>query len=317
MLSKGDNAPVAVSLASVSSAPFRSNYALFDTLFRSNLTGQIDGRDISISTQRTGGGRITQWRMPDLQAATVSRFVTRPPVGWLRDGTLNVSVDDRWRLGTGTDIDMDWNVRMQGVRAEAREGAGLVEKTFALPITSYINSKSGNVDLRFKLVINEDKFENMSSLDAGFLWDVVLQSTAEAIGIGAGEDPEKDQARGRQGDQGVQRLYRQAKKTIRHQLAKVGAARFRDYRRPPTSSMMSQQVGGILIDAIGAGAFQLLLAIAAGEQANAERAGAARGQHVPDAVADDRGRFDRRRRAARRRPGTDRDRAWRTSPDRA
>jgi hypothetical protein len=190
MLSKGDNALVAVSLTSVSSAPFRSNYALFDTLFRSNLTGKIDGRDISISTQQSDGGRLTQWRMPDLQAATVSRFVTRPPVGWLRDGTLNVSVDDRWRLGIGADIDMDWNVQMQNVRAEAGEEAGLMEKTFALPVTGYINSKNGNVDLRFKLVINENKFENMSSLDASFLWDVFLQSMTKAIGIGTSDKPE-------------------------------------------------------------------------------------------------------------------------------
>jgi hypothetical protein len=190
MLSKGDNAPVAVSLTSVSSAPFRSNYALFDTLFRSNLTGKIDGRDISVSTQQSDGGRLTQWRMPDLQAATVSRFVTRPPIGWLRDGTLNVSVDDRWRLGIGADIDMDWNVRMQDVRAEAREEAGLMEKTFALPVTGYINSKNGNVDLRFKLVINENKFENMSSLDASFFWDVFLQSMTKAIGIDTSDKPE-------------------------------------------------------------------------------------------------------------------------------
>jgi hypothetical protein len=189
MLSKGDNAPVAVSLTSVSSAPFRSNYALFDTLFRSNLAGRIDGRDISISTQRIDGGRLTQWRMPDLQAASVSRFVTRPPLGWLREGTLDVRVDDRWQLGTSADIGMDWNIRMQGVRAEAREGAGVMEKTFALPVTSYINGKDGNVDLRFKLVMNEKQFENMSSLDARFLWDVFLQSMAKAIGISTGAEP--------------------------------------------------------------------------------------------------------------------------------
>ncbi len=85
---------------------------------------------------------------------------------------------------------MDWNVRMQDVRAEAGEEAGLMEKTFALPVTGYINSKNGNVDLRFKLVINENKFENMSSLDASFLWDVFLQSMTKAIGIGTSDKPE-------------------------------------------------------------------------------------------------------------------------------
>ena len=191
MLSKGDNVPVAVSLTSVSSAPFRSNYALFDILFRSNLAGQIDGHDISVSTQEIDSGRLTQWRMPDLPAASVSKFVTRPPLGWLREGTLNVSVDDRWRVGARANIDMDWNLQMQGVRAEPREDAGLMEKTIALPVTSYINGKNGNLDLRFKLVMNEHQFENMASLDARFLWDVFLQSAAKTIGTRTGDEPGK------------------------------------------------------------------------------------------------------------------------------
>ena len=47
-----------------------------------------------------------------------------------------------------------------------------------------------------------------------------------------------------------------------------------------------QEVGGVVVDAIGAGALQLLAAIAAGEQADAERPRPARGEHVPDAVTD-------------------------------
>jgi hypothetical protein len=71
---------------------------------------------------------------------------------------------------------MDWNIRMQGVRAEPRDTAGLVERTLALPIITYIKSKDGNADLRFRLVMNESQFENMSSLDASALWDILLQS---------------------------------------------------------------------------------------------------------------------------------------------
>jgi hypothetical protein len=183
MLSAGENAPVAVTLKSVRSAPFRSNFALYDGLFRSDATGQIDGRDFFITTQEVPKGQLTRWRIPDLPAATVSRFVTAPPAGWLREGTLNISVYDYWQIAGKAEIDMDWRIQMQGVRAEAREGAGLVESALALPVTRYINSRDGNVDLRFKLVMNESQFENMSSLDARFLWDAVLQSMAKTIGV--------------------------------------------------------------------------------------------------------------------------------------
>src|SRR5215472_12088748 len=50
---------------------------------------------------------------------------------------------------------------------------------------------------------------------------------------------------------------------------------------------MIEKVLRVLIDPIGPGPFQLVLPVAAGEQADAEGAGPARRQQVPDAVADD------------------------------
>jgi hypothetical protein len=189
-LSRGESPPAAVLLKSVTSTPFRSNFAIFDTLFRSNVSGQIDGHDISISTQRTDSGRTTQWRMPDLPAATVSRFVTKPPIGWLREGVLNISVDDQWRRGSQTEIDMDWNIRMLGGRAEVSADAGAMERMLAVPILSYINGRDGNVDLRFKLAMDESQFENMTSLDVRALWEELLRSMASSIATNTGGDTE-------------------------------------------------------------------------------------------------------------------------------
>src|SRR5262245_27123899 len=50
------------------------------------------------------------------------------------------------------------------------------------------------------------------------------------------------------------------------------------------------EVGGIVINTVGAGAFELILAIAARKQTHAQRrSGSAGGQHVPNAVAHDDG----------------------------
>jgi hypothetical protein len=187
-LSKGENAPVAVVLNSVKTTGFRSNFAVFDTLFRSDVIGTLDSRELVIATEPAGIGRITRWRIPDLPADTLSRIVTRPPAGWLREGTLNVSVDDQWQLNDRNEIHMDWRVRMQGVRAEARADAGLIEKTMAAPVAGYIKAKDGNLDLNFTLVVNEPEFENMSSIDAGVLWSVISRSMAETMGLGGGEE---------------------------------------------------------------------------------------------------------------------------------
>src|ERR1051325_10801843 len=49
---------------------------------------------------------------------------------------------------------------------------------------------------------------------------------------------------------------------------------------------MTQQIGGIVVDTISAGAFQLLAAITARKQSNTQRTRASRREQIPDAVAD-------------------------------
>src|SRR5689334_18724283 len=64
---------------------------------------------------------------------------------------------------------------------------------------------------------------------------------------------------------------------------------------PPADLVeMIEQISRVLVDADGAGVAQLLVAIAAGQQPDAERATARGGEHVPDGVADHDGALDLR-----------------------
>src|SRR5262245_65985594 len=49
---------------------------------------------------------------------------------------------------------------------------------------------------------------------------------------------------------------------------------------------MVEQIRRVLIDTVRTGALELILAVAARQETNAQGAGALSGQHVPDAVAD-------------------------------
>ena len=49
---------------------------------------------------------------------------------------------------------------------------------------------------------------------------------------------------------------------------------------------MLQQVGGIFVDPVGAGAFEFRLPVAAAKQTHAQGFRAARGEQVPNAVSD-------------------------------
>ena len=53
----------------------------------------------------------------------------------------------------------------------------------------------------------------------------------------------------------------------------------------PNLIQVPQQVSRILIDAIGARLFELILAVTAGEQADSKRTGPAGSQEIPDAIA--------------------------------
>ena len=75
-----------------------------------------------------------------------------------------------------------------------------------------------------------------------------------------------------------------------------------------------EQIGGILVDPVRSRPRQLLLAVAAGQQSDAQRPGAPRRQEVPHAVADHGRVLDRRRPAWRRPRGRGRDRAWHGEP---
>jgi len=50
---------------------------------------------------------------------------------------------------------------------------------------------------------------------------------------------------------------------------------------------MQQQVGRIIVDPVSSGALQFFTAISPREEADAQRPGPSRGEHVPDAVTDD------------------------------
>src|SRR2546429_3330372 len=69
--------------------------------------------------------------------------------------------------------------------------------------------------------------------------------------------------------------------------APVGADQGSDGGRPdPELVQVAVEVGGVLVDAEGAGPVQLVAAVAAREQADAQGPRPLRRQHVPDAVPD-------------------------------
>lgn len=178
---KGNSEPLILALDRIQSAPFRSNYAVFDSFFRSNIEGSLSGHEISISTEETDGGRKTSWKLDSLPVDLINSYVSKAPFSWFRSGTIDILVEDEWRRGEKAEIEMDWSLLLKGVVVEAPEDASAMSKALARPFMNYINEREEDIDLRFSLVMNEKQFENTLSLDAAGLWDSAITALSKKI----------------------------------------------------------------------------------------------------------------------------------------
>ncbi len=157
------------------SKPLRSRLALFDILFRSNVSGSIAAMPFTIVTSTIENGRETAWRAEDVPVASLGAM-TGGVLSWFKSGVVNVAVDDRWQRGDALSIDMDWQLAFSRIEVAVPDGTSAFSRAAAAPIVRYVNSKDGNFPLDFEMVVNEDQFEFQSSLAAAGLWTALGES---------------------------------------------------------------------------------------------------------------------------------------------
>lgn len=161
-----------VQLEQWQSAPFRSDVAWFDMLFRSRLNGTLAGAPLQIETQEQQGGRVTRWRASALPIAELGA-VTGGALSWFSAGTVDIEVYDEWSLDDGTDIEMDWRLELSDVEIDAPTGTSLLRRAATKPLRAFISRFSDKVPFTFKMVLNENQFEFQSSLAGTGFWDSV------------------------------------------------------------------------------------------------------------------------------------------------
>lgn len=178
-----------VQIESATSAPLRSRRALFDILFRSNLTGKIAGAEFDVRTGGDPGGRQTAWRATGVPVASFGAMAGGA-LSWFQEGTVDVYVEDKWRRDGQLDIDMDWRLAFRDIEVRAPATTGVITRMATGPIVAYVNSYDGEFPLEFQLVVNESQFDYKSSLATAGLWTAVGESINRiltAFGVDAGE----------------------------------------------------------------------------------------------------------------------------------
>ena len=174
-------------------APFRSNWAAFDTLFRGTSEGRIAGRPFTIVSGPIEGGRQTRWKGEALPAHVVGAYLGGP-FRWIEEGKVDLDVTDRWQVGDiaspsldAADIAMDWKLVFRDLRIAPPPDASAMQRKLGEPVAKFLTAHGDRVALDFELTLNARQFAGRASVETAGLLKDLAKAAAFALARKAGE----------------------------------------------------------------------------------------------------------------------------------
>ncbi|MEI8381003.1 MAG: hypothetical protein WCJ09_12800 [Planctomycetota bacterium] len=172
----GESAPYTIHIATFESERMRSRWVMFDTLFRSNIVGTVEGRPISITSQRKETGYEVHWNADRLPVAIVGDYL-KGPFRWIDEGSVDVVMSaDVPADGTPRGVlAMTWELAFYEIHASLPDGMNLAMRTVAQVAVNEMNRKIDGLKIAFDArlpMVNGNVVINS---------DVVLESLWKAI----------------------------------------------------------------------------------------------------------------------------------------
>jgi hypothetical protein len=187
-----------IEVDSLETAPFRSQWAAFDVLFRTSARGRIAGGPFQISTREVPDGRETRWNAQSLPVSIASAYLGGP-FSWITEGMLDVDVVDRWSIPEEQlDIEMDWKLVLKDIQADVPDDAAGPVKAVAVPVVNYLNEHPREVPLEFSVTINRGEFSGRMSPPLEFLMQVLGDAATNELSdrLGIAKQAIRDAGRG-------------------------------------------------------------------------------------------------------------------------
>ena len=187
-----------IEVDSLETAPFRSKWAAFDVQFRTNARGRVAGGPFQVTTREIADGRETRWNAQGLPVSFAGAYLGGP-FSWITEGTLNVDVVDRWSIPEDAlDIEMDWQLVLKDIRAEARADLPAPARAVAGPIVKYLNEHPRELPLAFSVTINRREFAGRMSPPLEFLMQVLGDAATNELAdrLGIAKQAVRDAGRG-------------------------------------------------------------------------------------------------------------------------
>lgn len=174
--SSGESAPYTIHIATFESERMRSRWVMFDTLFRSNIVGTVEGRPISITSQRKKTGYEVHWNADRLPVAIVGDYL-KGPFRWIDEGSVDVVMSADVPVdGTPRGVlAMKWELAFHEIHASLPDGMNLAMRTVAQVAVNELNRKIDGLKIAFDAglpMVNGNVVINS---------DVILESLWKAI----------------------------------------------------------------------------------------------------------------------------------------
>lgn len=138
------------------SNPFLSSAPIWSVLFRSNGFVQVDDRMFRVATAKFEDGMCTTWTAADLPAPFLATWIP-VPFGWLDEGTVDLSVHDRWQYRDVLSVDLSIEIELHDANASVPDNASSLKKTLLHSVVDVINTQR-DLNLDFGLRLNYNDF---------------------------------------------------------------------------------------------------------------------------------------------------------------
>lgn len=150
-----------VAITRLDVGPFRSQWAVFDLLFRAQIEGTLDQRPLQVRSRAEGRGRVTSWRAKGVRVQVLAAFVGKP-FTWFSKGLVDLAVDDRWKVSETAAIDSHHRYVLRDFALVKQPQKGVRRRIFNWVARRF--EKRKQVTLAFRVKLDPQLFKGATTL---------------------------------------------------------------------------------------------------------------------------------------------------------
>jgi len=185
-LVEGEDVTVEFSVDRWTATEFRSGWALFDLMYRSEASGAIEDAPFTVTLDDEGEMHRSQWRLEKAPVGVLAKPLG-PPLSWLAAGDFRLEVDSQWRRNLPeAEIEMKCRLELLDLQVGAPAELSLTQRLLVQPALAFFRKHAQKLHLEFTVLLPKHRFEQaLSPEGAGIksaLADAIKHTLVEKIG---------------------------------------------------------------------------------------------------------------------------------------